>query len=249
MITDIVTPELLAYIAGAFYVLGLLIINQVTLRLLVLAGTGFYILYYATVAAEPLWEAIYISLLIGVANLLGLFSLLARNSQWAIPREHKDIYGHFPGLPPGDFRTFVRLAKRGVVDQEIKLTTENAPLTKLYYVIEGETAVTKKDDKFIVPGGTFVGEVAYLMGRPASASTKLLPGAEYLEWSTVDLSNASARSARFKLALESVLSMDLAQKVSRSVAPFEAAWRPELSPARVTRPVQSHGPETTLPET
>lgn len=250
MIASVLTPEILAYLAGACYVIGLLIINQVTLRMLVLVGTGFYILYYATVAAEPLWEAIYISLLIGVANLMGLFSLLARNSQLAIPRAHKDIYGHFPGLPPGDFRTLVKLAKRGVAEQEMKLTTESTPLTKLYYIIDGETAVTKKDDHFRVPGGTFVGEVAYLMGRRASASTKLLPGAEYLEWSTLDLQNASARSARFKLALESVLSMDLAQKVSRSVAPFEAAWRPELAPYRTSsRPAQSQTAETTLPET
>ena len=132
MLELLTSPETLAYIAGAFYVLGLLIINQVTLRLMVLAGTVFYILYYIYVAAEPLWEAIYISLLIGSANILGLFSLLARNSQWAIPRAHKDIYGHFPGLPPGDFRTLVQLGERKIADQEVKLTTENAPLTKLY---------------------------------------------------------------------------------------------------------------------
>lgn len=250
MIANISTPELLAYVAGACYVFGLLIINQVTLRLLVLVGTGFYILYYFNVADAPLWEAIYISILIGTANVFGLLSLLARNSQWAIPREHKDIYDHFPGLPPGDFRTLLGLAKRGISEQEIKLTTQNAPLTKLYYVIDGETAVTKNDDNFRVPGGTFVGEVAYLMDRRASASTRLLPGAEYLEWTTHDLRKASARSARFKLALESVLSMDLAQKVSRSVAPFEAAWRPELAPLRATPlPPQSSTSKTTLPET
>ncbi len=250
MSNDIFTPELFAYIAGGFYVLGLLIINQVTLRLMVLAGTGFYILYYFTIATVPLWEAIYISVLIGGANILGLFSLLARNSQWAIPRAHKDLYGHFPGLPPGDFRTLVRMAKRRTAEEDIHLTTENAPLTKLFYVIEGETAVTKHGDKFRVPGGTFVGEVAYLMGQRASASTRLLKGAEYMEWSVLDLRNTSARSARFKLALDSVLSLDLAQKVSRSVAPFEAAWRPELAPYRATpRPPQDRTAETTLPET
>lgn len=250
MIASISTPELLAYIAGGFYVLGLLIINQITLRLMVLAGTGFYILYYFTIASEPLWEAIYISILIGSANIFGLVSLLARNSQLAIPRAHKDIYDHFPGLPPGDFRTLVRLAKRGVAEEEIKLTTQNAPLTKLYYIIDGETAVSKNDDNFRVPGGTFVGEVAYLMGRRASASTRLLKGAEYLEWSTHDLRKASSRSARFKLALDSVLSMDLAQKVSRSVAPFEAAWRPELAPTRATLPqVPSNTSKTASSET
>ena len=250
MIASLSTPEILAYVAGACYVFGLLIINQVALRILVLVGTVFYILYYFTVAQDPLWEAIYISVLIGGANVLGLIGLLARNSQLAVPRAHKDIYDHFPGLPPGDFRTLLRMAKRGVVEQELKLTTQNASLKKLYYVIEGETAVIKNDDKFRVHGGTFVGEVAFLMERRASASTTLLPGAEYLEWTTEDLRRASARSARFKLALESVLSMDLAQKVSRSVAPFEAAWRPELAPFRSSPlPSQSSTSKTASTET
>ncbi len=229
MFDFVFSPEFLVYAAGAFYVLGLLIINQVTLRLLVLAGTGLYIVYYATVAASPLWEAIYISLLIGGANLIGLANLLARQSHLALPHAHKDIYGHFPGLPPGDFRTLMRYAQRSVAEEDLPLTNENAPLTRLYYVIDGETTVTKKGDRFRVPSGVFVGEVAYLTAGRASATTRLKAGSEYLEWSTLDLRNASARSARFKLALESVLSIDLAQKVSRSVAPYEVDWRPELA--------------------
>ncbi len=223
------SPEFLVYAAGAFYVLGLLIINQVTLRLMVLAGTGLYIVYYATVAATPLWEAIYISLLIGGANLIGLTNLLARQSHLALPHAHKDIYGHFPGLPPGDFRTLMRCAKRSIAEHDLSLTNESAPLTRLYYVIDGETTVTKKGDRFRVPAGVFVGEVAYLTGQRASASTRLKAGSEFLEWSTLDLRNASARSTRFKMALESVLSIDLAQKVSRSVAPYEPDWRPEMA--------------------
>lgn len=225
----IFSPGFLVYAAGAFYVLGLLIINQVVLRLMVLAGTGLYLVYYSTVAAQPLWEAIYISLLIGMANILGLASLLARQSHLALPRAHKDIYGHFPGLPPGDFRTLMRCAKRAIAEQDLPLTNENAPLTKLYYVIDGETTVIKKGDRFRVPAGVFVGEVAYLTVGRASATTRLKAGSEYLEWSILDLRNAAARSSRFKMALESVLSIDLAQKVSRSVAPYEPDWRPEMA--------------------
>lgn len=222
------SPKFLVYIAGAFYVLGLLIINQIILRLLVLTGTGFYLVYYATVAETPLWEAIYISLLIGIANLTGLAGLLARQSLLALPRAHKDIYGHFPGLPPGDFRTLMRHAKRGVADRHLTLTREDAPLTRLYYVIEGETTVTKKGDRFRVPAGVFVGEVAYLTGQRASATTLLVEGSEYLEWNVLDLRNASLRSTRFKMALESVLSIDLANKVARSVAPADPSWRSDL---------------------
>lgn len=235
----LISPQMLVYVAGAFYVLGLLIINQIVLRLMVLAGTGFYLIYYSTIAAEPLWEAIYISLLIGAANIIGLAGLLARQSHLALPRAHRDIYHHFPGLPPGDFRTLLRLAERRVAEDDIILTTENTVLNKLYYVIDGHTIVLKQGDQFNVPAKTFVGEVAYLSGEMASASTMLTKGSEYLEWSAPALHQASARSVRFKMALEAVLSLDLAAKVARSVAPYTPVWRPELAQAP-TEPKTTH---------
>lgn len=224
----LLSPEALVYLAGGCYILGMLIINQVALRLMVLTGTCFYMLYYATVAEDPLWEALYISVMIGLANIIGLAGLLAGRSRWAIPRAHSDIYAHFPSISPGDFRTLMRHAKRFVVDQEMILTEEDTPVTRLFYVVSGRTEVVKKGDRFEVPSGVFVGEVAYLTGHRASATTTLLPGSEVLEWLSLDLHATSARSSRFKLALESVLSLDLAQKVAMSVAPLTPIWRPDM---------------------
>lgn len=219
MVNDFFIPQNLVYAAGAFYVCGLLIIHQIALRLLVLCGTMIYVLYYATVAAAPLWEAFYISLMIGTANLIGIAGLLARQSRLAVPRAHLDIYPQFAALPPGDFRTLMRHATRRLTTTEMVLTVEDAAMKRLYYVISGETTIIKKGDRFSVPAGVFVGEVAYLTGQNASATTTLPAGSELLEWSSTDLWQACTRSTRFKMALESALSLDLAQKVAHSVAP------------------------------
>ena len=232
---DILTaPETLVYAAGVCYILGLLIINQIILRLLILLGTAFYIVYYATVAADPLWEAMFISILIGFSNVYGIGVLVAGHSKLAIPRGHQDIYAHFENMKPGDFRTLMRHAKRYTVSDGKVLTQEGLSLDRLYYVISGHTEITKKDDRFHVPSGVFVGEVAYLTGSPASATTFLAPGSEVLEWSTNKLVDATTRSLRFKLALDSILSQDLARKVAHSVAPNSPVWRPGLN----TDPVQ-----------
>lgn len=232
-------PKTLVYAAGVFYILGLLIINQITLRLMVLTGTCFYTLYYATVAAEPLWEAMFISMLIGCANLYGLAILFAGRSRLAIPRAHADIFDHFYSMKPGDFRILMRRARRYVVTKETPLTTEGQPLDRLYYIISGQTFVIKKGDRFNVPEGVFVGEVAYLTSGRAAATTTLAAGSEVLEWTTADLTASSQRSVRFKLALEAVLSLDLAQKVSHSVAPYSAVWRPDLADALADTPVDT----------
>jgi hypothetical protein len=223
------TADMLVYAAGVCYVLGFLIINQITLRLMLMLGTCFYILYYWFVAETPLWDAIYISAMIGCANLSGLLALEARKSRLAIPRAHRDIYDHFPSLPPGDFRTLMHHAKRYTIEKPTQLTIEGAPMTRLFYTLSGETTITKKHDLFKMPPGVFVGEVAFLTHQRASATTVMSAGSEVIEWSAADLRRASEKSSRFKMALEAALSLDMAQKVAYSVAPNEVTWRPDLA--------------------
>lgn len=249
MVDVLMTPETLVYLAGVFYILGLLIINQVILRLMVLTGTGFYSLYYATVADTPLWEAMFISILIGCANIYGLAVLLAGRSRLAIPRKHADIFDHFGDMKPGDFRTLMRHANRYFVEEDKILTQEGLPLDRLYYVISGQTYINKKGDCFNVPEGVFVGEVAFLTGSPASATTTLAAGSEVLEWTNSNLTAASERSVRFKLALESVLSLDLARKVAHSVAPNSAVWRPNLANTIRQEPLPEPVPGSRAPRT
>lgn len=212
-------PEYLVYLAGAFYVAGLAITNQIVLRVLLLAGTSVYILYYAIISDSPLWPAIYVSLLIGAANIWGLTSLVVGRSRFAIPRAHADIYPQFPDLPPGDFRALMSLARRYDVDADRQVTTEGTPGDRLYYIIKGSTLVRKEDQAFVLPPGLFLGEIAFLNDVPSSASAWIEAGAEVLEWRFDALRKKCAANPRFKLALEAAISLDLAQKVARSMGP------------------------------
>ena len=211
------TAENLVYLAGAFYVTGLAITNQIILRLLILSGTGVYVIYYSIISASPLWPAIYVSLLIGAANISGLTSLFIRNSRLSIPRAHADIFNDFPELPPGDFRALMKLAKRYVVTEDVQITTENEAGSKLYFIVKGSTLVRKGEKAFALPAKIFIGEIAFLLGSPSSGSVWLEEGSEVLEWQFEDLRRKCARKPRFKLALEAAISLDLAGKVSHSL--------------------------------
>jgi hypothetical protein len=164
MIDCLLSPQTLVYSAGALYIFGLVIVNQMVLRILVLAGTAIYVAYYWTVADTPLWEAIYISFLIGLANIIGIFLLMARRSRLAIPAAHADIRDQFATLPPGDFRALMRMAKRYTLNDMSTITMENAPGSKLYYVISGVTTAEKGGHQFDLPPQIFIGEVAYIIG-------------------------------------------------------------------------------------
>jgi len=205
--------------ALGLYIIGYLFINQVYLRLSMLGGSAAYIAYYWIAADQPLWGAIITSTLMIVANLFGLANLFARNANWAIPNDHADIFPLFAPLQPGDFRSLVKRATRYTVAEEMTVTQQGKQPPKVYFVIDGTFKVHKGAADFAVYGPTFVGEVAYLLGTPSAATTILPKGCEVLEWSLDDLVARSMRQPRFKLALDAVISRDLARKVSLAVSP------------------------------
>ena len=228
MVEWLLQPDVLIYLAGGSFVLGYLIINQVILRTMVLIGTLIYILYYATVADQPLWAAIYTSVAMGLANLIGLGLLFVRRSKLAIPEAHRDIYPRFVQLSPGDFRSLMRHAHRfRTLDEEV-LTTQGQPVSHLSYIISGNAQVTKRDTFLELPPGVFVGEVAYLQGTPSAATTVLPEGSELLQWKVQDLARIGARNQRFKLAIEAAISRDMAAKVAQAVAPQSLKVNPNL---------------------
>jgi hypothetical protein len=230
MFFEMVSPQTLVWTTGACFVAGYLVINQIVLRALLFLGSLLYLWYYFVAAEEPLWDAISMSLLMIAANILGYFGLWLQHQVWIVPRRHRDIYPRFSSLPPGDFRNLVRKAERVHLSEKQRLTVEGGEQHRLFYVVRGVLDVEKQGERFSMPAGVFVGEVAYVNQTVASATTWVDAGAELLVWKMSDLRAMSSRSSRFKLALEAMLTKDLARKVAFSVAPRatqtpEASWR------------------------
>ena len=219
MLGYLTEPDVLIVLASGTFVLGYLLINQVMLRLVLLLGTALYIAYYSNAAEAPLWGAIYASMLTGTANLIGLASLLYSRSRHAVPRRHRPLYASFGHIPPGDFAQIMRHAQHQTTTAPRILTQENARPGQLSYLCRGTARVEKKGMRFDLPEGVFVGEVAYLLDSPASATVTVDAGAELLVWDRAVIARAGKRNPRFRLALETAISHDMARKVARAVAP------------------------------
>jgi hypothetical protein len=218
-----ILSDILVLAAAGMFVLGYLIINQMMLRIMLLIGTGLYIWYYAVVDDTPLWPAIWASTATGTANLIGLIALCFRNSTLAIPRKFRDIYVHFDVLPPGDFRKLMSAATRRTRPAGYPLTQIDSRVHTLYYVVNGGVEVAKFGTRFTIPDGIFVGEIAYLTGNRASASTYLSSDSDVLEWDIALLKQRATRDPRFRLAMDAMISLDLAGKVARAGSPGAAA--------------------------
>ena len=212
----LIQPASLVIGAGGCYVLGLLFKNQVILRLLILIGTVFYIWYYYIAAQEPLWDAIITSMLIGAANVVGFINLLISQSPRFISSSQMDLYSMLGGMQPGNFRRFMKIGTRRILDGDEQLTTQNEVPEKLFYILAGEVTVDKDGNRFTAGPRVFVGEISMILGTVASASVYLSKGAEIVEWDRGVLFKKMATNDGFRIAVEAVISKDMAHKVAAS---------------------------------
>ena len=209
-------PDSLVIGAAACYVLGLLFKNQIILRALILLGTALYIGYYYIAADEPLWGAIYTSVLIGIANIIGFINLIISQSPRFISASQMDLYTMLGGMEPGNFRKLMKIGNRRILDSEEQLTAQGTIPEKLFYVLSGEVIIDKDGNRFSAGPRVFVGEISIILGTTASASVFLSKGAEVVEWDRNTLFKAMAAKDSFRVAVEAVIGKDMAQKVAAS---------------------------------
>ncbi|MFT7575962.1 MAG: hypothetical protein ACI9XZ_002346 [Alphaproteobacteria bacterium] len=210
----LIQPQNFVYLAAATQAAGLLLRAQIILRLFLLAGSGFYLTYYAVAAAFPLWEAIAAEALIASANGYGLAMLLLGRSRWLIPAGQLDLFDMIGELEPGEFKTLMRYGRIRTLETGEVFTVEGQIPDRLVYVIDGVVEIQKGSAQFELPSKHFIGEISLILNTPASATTRAPEGAQIVEWPRNDLTHAMNRNHRLKLAVEAIIGKDMARKVA-----------------------------------
>ncbi|MFK7942633.1 MAG: hypothetical protein AB8B85_06950 [Paracoccaceae bacterium] len=219
------------HLATASQVLGFLVTRQTVLRLLVLLGSGFYIVYYYMHLGTPQWDAIVGSSLIALANLVGLLVLIYSRMPIGMRGEDRLLFDAFGSLEPGQFRRLMRVGRLVQTEEAVELTRQGRSPEKLYFVLSGRPSIVKDNHAFRIADRSFVGEVAFKLGTPASASVTLPGGGVYVEWPRDLLENTLNRAPLLKQAFDALISRDMASKVALSAPVLtECAPSPPVSP-------------------
>ena len=223
---------LLVHLAALVQLSGFLMRDQVTLRVLVLTGNALYITYYYVHPATPLWDAMFWSGAMLLANLVMTALILRDRRTHGLSDEALHVYGAFGGMVPGDFRRLMRRARIHRADGPVTLTQLGVRPESLFYVIEGRLTVERRDRRLAFTGsGTFIAEIGFLLGTPATATVTLDRGARYVEWDRKRLSALFERSPVIRHAVERALSRDLATKLAQDTGPASPAPAETPSPA------------------
>lgn len=199
------------------YVIGFLCRDQLYIRSLIAIGSVFYTVYYWIVPAEPLWDAMVGTMLIGAASLQGVLQIFWSRAMISAPRDTRHVLETLGDIEPGLFRRLMRMGERYTVTDATELTTEGVRPDSLWLLLDGGIVLSRRDQSPIqIAGPCFVGEIAWLTGGGASASTKVNPGADLVRWRFSTLRRGLRHNQRLELALDALIAQDLARKLSSS---------------------------------
>lgn len=215
-LTDLWSAGLFVHAALICYVLGFLIRDEVGLRVLIIIGSVFYILYYMYAPNTPLWDAIFASAVICLVNVGMVTVILRERSTIGMDRETLALYDAFSTLNPGQFRRIMRLAEWHTADQPLTLTRQGEAPIHLYYLFQGTPTLIRDGREVEVAGRKFIGEVSFLLEGPASATIRVPPGARYVAWDRSALFSLMERRPGISNALRALFNMDLARKLANS---------------------------------
>jgi CRP-like cAMP-binding protein len=206
--------DILVHIGAFLFLLAYLVRDQILLRGLIILGTVFYIVYYFFMET-PLWSALLWNSSFVVINLIMIGVIYSDRASFVMSEREKKLYQVFNTLSPGEFKKLLKIADWFDGSSEEQITTEGEVPARLYFIIDGEALIARDDKKFIVGPNVFIGELAYLIRKPATATVKLTDKVVGISWKTSSLIKLLASNPQMKIAFDGLLNQDLAAKLAR----------------------------------
>ena len=144
MLEYLLSAGMLAQAALFFYGAGFVVRDELILRGLILIGTGFYIAYYWVAADQPLWDAIFASLILGMINVVLCVIIMLERTTFAMSPIMADAYRGFPTLSPGQFRKIFKSAKVVTLDEDRPLLQAGRTSNAFYRALSGTLSFQKE---------------------------------------------------------------------------------------------------------
>jgi hypothetical protein len=215
MLTTQFVIQNLVHVSALFTLICYLFRDQIKLRLFAMIGDALLAIYYFAGLDQPLWNPLGWSIVNILVNVF-MIALLYRDGRiFQMSDREMSLFRKLDSLTPGQFRTLMKDAEWSDSEAQAILTQEGEKPDKLHFVLEGAITIDKAGRSFDVEPGHFIGELAYLRKKPATATARVSSGARVVSWTHEALQKLTTRDPALAAALGLLLNNDLAEKVAR----------------------------------
>ncbi len=206
----------LVHVAAVFTLLCFLFRDQIKLRVFAAIGDFLLSIYYFIAFPVPLWNPMVWSVMNVVINTVMILLIIRDGREGSMSDDELSLFRNLDALTPGQFR---KLAKRGKwhrATETVTLTETGNTLEQMFYILEGKVAISKAKRKLSVEPKLFIGELAFLRKRPATATVTVPEGALYMSWTHAELEALFQRDEELRTAMHLLLGRDVAEKMANS---------------------------------
>lgn len=191
--------------------------NIYWLRVVAVLGSALEIIYFTYTGGDLAvgigWTVVFI-----VINLFHLVILTKERLSLRLPEADAPLLrDSLSGLSDFQIAKLLRAADwKDHVPGDV-LTRQDAPVDALYFLCRGRANV-EVSGKFVtyLEKGTFIGEIAYLTGNPATATVTIDEPSRVLAFSKMKMARVVASDEQISGIMYQLLGRDLAMKMRRT---------------------------------
>jgi Popeye protein conserved region len=214
MIEHLMVSENIVHAGALLYLAGFLFRNQLILRGLIIAGDFVYVLYFYFAPEVPLWGGIFWSTMFTVVNVAMIALIVADRMHFRLDQNEKQLFDLLQDLSPGQFRQFLKIGREEIAASHLAITQEGRPLEELFFVLNRSIMIEKKGSRAVTQSDTFIGEIAFLLDQPATATVTLEPGTPYFVWKTSELKKLMQSKPDLGTSLSLAMNKKMAKKIA-----------------------------------
>lgn len=177
----------------------------------------FALMYFANFSSLALVEQ---TLLLTI-NAVRIVMLIKERRGVSFTEEEQELYRTiFSQFSPVEFLKLIRLAEWRKAEPGALLAAQDQPVSHLVMIYNGEVAIEKEGQEVThLRDGTMIGEMSFLRGGNATATVRVARPTRYVAWPQEDLRKMLRRNPTMDIAMKSVLSADLINKLTQETTP------------------------------
>ena len=206
----------LVHVAAVFTLVSFLFRNQIKLRIFAALGDTLATIYYFTAFDVPLWNSMMWTTMNVIINTTMIALIIRDGRVFEMTDDEMNLFRQLPSLSPGQFRKLLKIGSWHKQESTTVLTTEGEAVNHLHYVLQGPLQLSKAGRLSTIEPRLFIGELAYLRKRPATATVSAGEGAHYISWPHDDLKKLLDKDLDLNNALQQILGRDMAEKMANS---------------------------------
>ena len=195
--------------------------NMFWLRLVAVVGLSLEILYFWLSGGDLRtgigWDLIFISI-----NLYQIYRLVNDRLSLRLPEPDRELLRSvFAGLDDAQIARLLIAGELCEITEGTTLAEENQPLRKLFFICAGRVKVTIAGREVShLERGNFVGEVAFLTEKPATATVIAEGAVRALVFETGKLNQFFRHEAEVAGLIYQLLGRELAHKIRSATSCF-----------------------------